>query len=175
MSTCIHMIIISLSFVTYIGLTKNIRLDFYWMLKRLTWILPDVRDDVRACDVTVLYHIHYIYQTYVVIYYWWIWHISILTLCHMLSLVYVRMRSFTFCILSLCVYAGFDSFFFLSDLDHISNSKELISNDILNNEKRGKHESKRNPPNQENKIFMKEEEEKCYLSTLKINTSNHQI
>ena len=44
-------IVLLLSIIPYLGLTENIWLDVYWILKLLTWRLSNGRDDVHACAV----------------------------------------------------------------------------------------------------------------------------
>ena len=89
---------------------------------------PSWRDGVHACALTVLvpYPLHS-FRIMSSFSYWWLWHIFVLTSYHILSTDYVRGRIVYlcifplflyvgFCILSLCIYAIFYSFFFYPTL-----------------------------------------------------------
>ena len=81
---------------------------------------PSWRDYVRPYSMTVfvLYPLHKFRRT-LSFSYWWIWHIYVLLSYHMFSEDYICIRHLSFCLFSLCLYAGFDSFFVWSDINHI--------------------------------------------------------
>ena len=119
------MIILFFSIIHYLGLTKTIYLDVSWMLKLLTWMLLDGRDDIRAWTIMAwrrlcmrrhgfVPYILYKFIRTLSFSYWLLWHTSFLTLYHILSGDYVHIQRFF-------VYYTFVSTLdtFLSLFDHI--------------------------------------------------------
>ena len=89
--------------------------------------VPSCRDGVCECAMAVFvpYPLHKFRRTSSFSY-WWLWQISVLTSYHLLSANYVRVRRFSFPVLSLYLYNVFDSFFFWSNHNHISHSGVII-------------------------------------------------
>ena len=91
--------------------------------------VPSRHENFHACAVKVFgpYPLHKFRRT-LSFSYWCIWYISVPTLYHILSADYVWIWRFSFRLFSVCIYAGFNSFFFGSDLNHISNNNWCFLN-----------------------------------------------
>ena len=143
MSICARMTILLLSIVLHCCLTKTSNLAFIGyhnvvifplMVVTTSVHAPSWQDDTRVCALTrfVPYSLHK-FRITSSFSYLWLWHLSVLTLCHVLSANYVSVRlvhlfSFLLCLhavkkcfhtiflclhvvsfpVSLCIHAGFD-------------------------------------------------------------------
>ena len=92
---------------------------------------PSWRDEVRECTVMAWWRACMCHDGFVPhplhkfrrtssFYYWWLWHLSEFMSYHLLSTDYVHVQRFHLCLFSLCIYAGFNSFFFNTILTKLS-------------------------------------------------------
>ena len=125
------MIIISLSIVSHFDLTKttdltfigchNVRLESYRMAVTSSVCASSWHDDANACTLTIF--VPYPLNKFILTLsfsYWWLWHLSVLTVYHILSSFYVRILIVTlclfspflhsvFCLFSFCLHSGLDT------------------------------------------------------------------
>ena len=141
------MIILTLSIVLHYCFTKtsdltfirfhNVRLQYFFMVVTTSMRAPSWHDNVSACGIThfVPYQLHK-FRLMLSLSYLWVWHLSVLTSCHIISTDYVRIQPVYFfsfflrlhavetyictiflclqvvsCPVSFCIHSGFDSFF----------------------------------------------------------------
>ena len=153
-----RVIIISLSVVLHYCLTKtseltfivfhHVRLEYFQMFVKTSVSALPWHENVNSFVLTVFIPCPLRkFRLTLSFFDWWLWHLSVLTLYHLLSADYVRVQNVHFwlfllciyavsCPLSSCIHAGFYSYslcihfvfdlsFFWANLNQISNTTDL--------------------------------------------------